>query len=191
MKFTSRKRRERTISHVVDVSTYPYPSGNITTRQAVELIAAVAYPNEEQLDARKRVRERIRYARKLCKLSSSDPFPASDFFRWALDENSDWLPLASMPGLPRSARLVCEAGAFAVSASCKAYATAIPGDPTKLREEFSRIEVERQKLMEEVAEQKKRIAELVTEIAEWRERDRQMREKRSEAGKRGGRGNTF
>lgn len=191
MKFISRKRRLRTVNSVMDVSTYPFPSGNVTTRQAVELIAAVVYPHEEQLDARKRVRERIRYARKLGKISLSDSLPASDFFRWALDENSDWLSLASVPGLPRSGKVVFATGSIVVSASCQAHATVIPGDPTKLREEFSRIEVERQKLTEEVAELRKQIAELAAEVAEWRERDRQMRAKLSEAGKRGGRGNTL
>ncbi len=191
MKFTSRKRGEQTISKLGKVSIYPYPSGNITTQQAVELIAAVVYEHEEKDQARKRARERIRYARKLGKLSLSDSLPASDFFRWAIDENSDWLALASIPSLPLSAKLVSAAGAVVVSASGEAYAAVIPGDPNKLREEFSRIEVERQKLTEEVAELRKRIAKLEAEIAEWREQDWQMREKRRQAGKLGGRGNSF
>jgi hypothetical protein len=173
------------------VSAYPYPRGNITTRQAVELIADAVYPEANQIEARKRVRERIRYARKIGKLSPADSFSAPDFFRWALDENPDWAPLASVQGLPRSAIVVGMTAVCSMAMGGKAYAVGIPGDPVKLREEFSRIEVERQKLEEEVAAQQKRIVELEAEVAKWREQDRQMRAKRSAAGKRGGRGNTF
>jgi hypothetical protein len=166
------------------VSAYPYPLGNITTRQAVELIADVVYPDANQIEARKRVRERIRYARKIGKLTPADSFSAPDFFRWALDENPDWAPLASVQGLPRSAIVVSMTGVCSISMSGKAYAVGIPGDPVKLREEFSRVEVERQKLTEKVAEQEKRIAELEAEVADWRERDRQLRAQRSNAGKK-------
>lgn len=175
----------------MDISTYPYRQGNITTRQAVELIAAAVYPGANETEARKRVRERIRHARKLGKLSQADPFSAPDFFRWAIDENPDWAALTTMKGLPRSAIVASMTGVCSLAMTGNAYAVAIPGDPEKLREEFSRVEVERQKLTEKVAEQEKRIAELEAEIADWRERDRQMRAKRSAAGKRGGRGNTF
>lgn len=176
---------------MMDILAYPYPPGNITTRQAVELIAAAVYPNANQTEARKRVRERIRYGRKKGKLSQSDSFSAPDFFRWALDENPDWAALASVPGLPQSAIFgnIQDAGLAAVT--CKAYAIAPPDDPVKLREEFIRAEVDRQKLVEEVAHQDKQLVELSTEVAEWRERDRQIRTKRSAAGKRGGRGNSF
>lgn len=191
MKATPRKRRGRSKSHIVDISTYPYPPGNITTRQAVELISAAVYPHDNQIEARKRVRERIRYVRKLGKLTLSDSFSAPDFFRWALDGNPDWAPLASVRGLPRAAIVANAQGVFACTASVKIDALVIPGDPNKLREEFGRIEIERQKLAEEVAECRKRISELEAEVAEWREKDRQMRAKRSEAGKRGGRGNIF
>ena len=175
----------------MDILAYPYPPGNITTRQAVELIAAAVYPNANQTEARKRVRERIRYGRKNRKLSQSDLFSAPDFFRWALDENPDWAALASVQGLPQSAIFGNIQDARLAAVTCKAYAIAPPDDPVKLREEFIRAEVDRQKLVGEVADKNKQLAELATENAEWRERDRQMRAKRSAAGKRGGRGNSF
>jgi hypothetical protein len=176
---------------MMDILAYPYPPGNITTRQAVELIAAVVSPNTNQTEARKRVRERIRYGRKKGKLSQSDSFSAPNFFRWALDENPDWAALASVPGLPQSAIFGNIQDARLPTVTCTAGAVAPPADPMKLREEFIRAEVDRQKLVEEVADKNKQLAELATENAEWRERDRQMRAKRSAAGKRGGRGNSF
>lgn len=190
MKLSAQKRRSKGIQ-VPDVSTYPYPAGNITKRQAAELVAAVVYPADDPLDARKRIRERIRYARKIGKLSQTDSFPASDFFRWALDSCPDWAALAAVPGLPRSTKIVGMSGTCTISMSCKAYGTAVPSDPVKLREEFCRIDVERQKLAEEVAECRIRISELEAEVGEWREKDRTMRVKNSHSGKQGGRGNTF
>jgi hypothetical protein len=167
----------------MDFSTYPYPQGNITTHQAVELIAAAVYPGTNAVVARKRVRERIRYARKLGKISAARSFPAPDFFRWAIDENQDWAALTTIKGLPRSAILVAMPGFHSISTFGKAYAVVIPADPARLKEEFSRVEVERQMLTEKVAEQEKRIVELEAEVAGWRERDRQYREQRSKAGK--------
>lgn len=168
---------------------YPYPVGNITTRQAVELIAEVVYPGDNQTAARKRVRERIRYAREQGEVPLSDSINAPDFFRWALGCEA-WRALASVDGLPRSAIIGVMSGSLAALTG-KAYGVAIPGDPQKLRDEYTRVEVERMKLVEENDELKKRISALESEVAHWQEKDRAMREKRSQAGKKGGRGNSF
>ena len=167
------------------ISTYPYPPGDISKRQAVDLISAVVYPNDNPTAAKKRVRARIQYAREKGELSRSDSFSPSDFFRWALAENPDWANLAAVEGLPRAPTIVnLSASLIGLgSVSCKGHLVGVPSDPEKLREEFTRVEVERQKLTEKVAEQEKRIAELEAEVAGWRERDRQYREQRSKAGK--------
>jgi hypothetical protein len=136
-----------------------------------------------QLEARKRVRERIRYARKIGKLSPAESVSAPEFFRWALDANPDWANLAQVQGLPRALVMIAMSGHVNISVMGSAALVVTPGDPEKLREEFSRVEVERQKLTEKVAEQEKRIAELEAEVAYWRERDRRYREQRSKAGK--------
>lgn len=171
------------------ISKYPYPAGNISTRQAVELIAAAIYPDDKPIAARKRVRERIRYAREKGEVPRSDSLIAPDFFRWALNYE-DWRALALVEGLPRSAIIAVMSGSLPALTG-KAYGVAIPGDPQKLRDEYTRVEVERMKLVEENNELKKRISELESEVSHWQEKDRAMREKRSQAGKKGGRGNTF
>lgn len=171
------------------IKKYPYPAGNISTSQAVELIAAVVYPDDDPIAACKRVRARIRYAREKGALPLSDSINAPDFFRWALD-CKDWRALASVEGLPLSGTVGVACLSLGVM-TCKAYGTAIPGDPQKLRDEYCRCETERIKLVEENDELKKRISALESEVADWQERDRTMREKRSQAGKKGGRGNSF
>lgn len=168
---------------------YPYPAGNISTRQAVELIAEVVYPDDDSLAARKRVRERIRYAREQGEVPLSDSINAPDFFRWALGLGA-WRALASVEGLPRSA-IIGVMNATLAAVTGKGYGVAIPGDPQKLQDEYVRVEVERMKLVEENDELKMRISVLEAEVAGWQEKDRAMREKRSQAGKKGGRGNSF
>lgn len=171
------------------IKKYPYPAGNISTRQAVELIAEAIYPGDEPIAARKRVRERIRYAREKGKVPLSDSINAPDFFRWALD-CEDWRALAAVEGLPRSVIIGVACGSICAMTG-KAYGTVIPGDPQKLRDEYCRCETERMKLVEENDEFKKRISALESEVAHWQEKDRAMREKRSQAGKKGGRGNSL
>ncbi len=173
------------------ITRYPYRAGNITTRQAVELIAAVVSPNEYQPAVRKRVRDLIRYAREKGSLPKlkSDKFDATEFFGWALGRPK-WRALAQLEGLPR-APVVGHASITLPMIRVKGYGMAIPDDPQKLRDEFCRIEVERMKLIEEVAELKSHIAELEAEVDRSREKDRSQRAKSSESGKKGGRGKTL
>lgn len=170
------------------VSIYPYPLGNITTRQAVELIAKVVYPYLKDQHGRKRVRSRINYARGKGLVPLSDTLNAPEFFRWALDKNPDWAELAKVQGLPRAAVTVALSGHVTIAMAGKCHAIAMPGDPEKLKAEFVRVETERQNLADKVTDQQARITELETEVNAWREKDRQQRAKLSAAGKRGGRG---
>lgn len=168
---------------------YPYPPGKITTSQAVKFIATVVYPNDDQVAGRKRVREKIRYARQKKILPAADTFEPDNFFRWAIDANPDWADaLVLVKGMPRAAIMM---GGVSESRS-ESYLEApppIPSDPERLRDVYLQAETERMILLKENATLKQQLAECEAELNDWREKDRKHRAKLSEAGKKGGRGN--
>jgi hypothetical protein len=168
---------------------YPYPPGKITTRQAVEFIAAVVYPGDNLVASRKRVRARIDYARKKAILSAADTFEPDTFFRWAIDANPDWADaLVLVKGMPRAA-IMMGGVSVASSSSCICSPTVIPGDPDRLREAYCQAESERLNLLEENIAMKQRTADLEAEVNAWRDKGLKLSEKLSRSGKKGGRGN--
>lgn len=169
-------------------SSYPYPVGSkITARQAVEFIADVVYPHEAQQISRKRVRDRIRYAKDIKRLADTHSFDAVQFFDWALSIGAWHDALMSVAGLPRSTRIEAQAGIVPVTGA-RAQITSIPADPEKLSGEYTRLVKLCQDQVSEIENLKHHVAELEAEIGQWREKDMAMREQRSRAGKRGGRG---
>jgi hypothetical protein len=155
---------------------YPYPSKQITIRQAVEFVAAVVYPDEHQRSARNKVRSRISYACKKGSLPFKRMWAAATFFRWAIS-NAEWVALRVVEGLPVAPVESVSAIEDSISMTEDVSIILIPGDLERLRQEYVRVEGERQHLL-------KRINDLESEVTAWREKDRQLREMRSKSGKK-------
>jgi hypothetical protein len=166
---------------------YPFVRRSITRRQAVEFIAPVVYPKLVLAGAKKRVRERIRYATKKGLVDRSDPVDAQRFFTWA---TGTWPELRKVEGLPYQSREILMSGTARMKISGLAHLSTAPSDPNEVRELYWKEEQRRMQLEEENRGLADRLAQCERECAEWRRKDRERRETGRATGKLGGRGRT-
>lgn len=147
---------------------YPFPrEKKITFAQAVNLIAEVLYPDEDQKKAGNRVRQRVRDSGdintgdKAPEWNSKNPFTHFDFFAWALKAKG-WGKLSSIEGLPVSFSICATAPRPTASLTWVPPPIDIPGDYDELRWMYAAAELELRKLRP----LPNRVAELEQELAE-------------------------
>lgn len=173
------------------------PQQSIRRNDAVRLIAKAILPDLQQkkpdltlAGARKQVRARIVDAQnRTRRLPAGDPLPCSLLFRWAIEQKGwehlrDHLSSFGWAELMSQTSFHSETFAFS---ECASYVVTIQDHATLNRlynEALERIDA----LTAELAQCRKRLADAETEVADWRRKDADLRAKRSEAGKEGGRG---
>ena len=159
----------------------------IPLKEAVAWIASIQYPDDNPTDAKKRVRERIRYAaeEKGEVEVKAEMLISKNFFSWAINK---WPKLAHIEGLPRIVGIEAPSKRLKLSGK-RPMRLVMPRDRAAFEKAYSKCESERQRLEVEVSALEGRVAKLEKEVHRWREADKKMRQKRSVAGKDGGRGN--
>ena len=166
---------------------YDYPPGFITENDAIQVVYECIYPNLSKVDAFKRIRQRIRKAQHdggLTKFPLQKVAP-DIFFTWAI-KSKGWGAIENISGLPVSTVvMVTGAGLESRGEVGEAYAIIdAEGDSTK-------IQMENQDLHKALAlkEAELELAEL--EIEAIKLKDKLHKKRMSEAGKKGGRGNSI
>ena len=167
---------------------FPFPSGTAPEPQVVEWLAEVLYPENDRSYAKKLVRSRIRYARKIKK----DPrlrklknghINVSQFFGWAVLQKKEWKALIEVGGLRADTTVILghnEPIPAIVADIGGVDAYDIPNDPNELKALYRAERQKRQKTAEVETENKQLKDQLLTKA----ERSRLA----SEYGKEGGRG---
>ncbi len=186
------RKKSRSLVTRVEGGGLKYESNSLTISelQAVEVIAAAVYPDEDQRGARKRVRERLRFARRQGKISGAAPHQAGLFFSQVMEIWSDWAALSSVKGLPLDA-VVRVTGVAATTSLGQVRVLTPPANPDELLKEFYRLDGECEGLRQEIAALKARLEEAESELNARRQRESDLSQKRSAAGKRGGRGRSL
>ncbi len=186
------RKKSRSLVTKVDGGRLKYESNSlsITERQAVEVIAAAVYSDEDQRGARKRVRERLRFARRQGKISGAAPHQAGLFFFQVMELWPDWAALRSVDGLPLDA-VVYVTGVASGTSVGQVRVLTPPANPDELLKEFYRLDGECEGLRQEVAALKARLEEAESELNARRQRESDLSQKLSAAGKRGGRGRSL
>lgn len=168
-----------------------FGSDQVSLDEAIQWIAEHVYPDEQPINAKKRVRARVRYASrirqiKLLKKGSKEFLETESFLAWA---TTKWPVIHSIAGIPH--KLQPATGTITLaSPTCRAVGFAVPNDPDELKAAYIRAETERHRLEVENADLRSKIAELEVAITSRREKDAATRQKKSDAGKQGGRGRT-
>ncbi len=163
---------------------YGFKGERLSLRKAIEFIASVVYPNDDKTDARKRVRERIRYWENKRQVVSGRNVKADDFFRWAADQ---WPELLEVNGLPRSAKTEWVVGSVDAVMSIESVVipVSVPGSRKDLVDAYVASETERQLLDSEVKKLKAKLEKCEKKLRELIQRNEEIRLKKSEAGKKG------
>lgn len=187
--YTARKKggtsRHRAASHG-PLTSYPFRGKTLSIREAVEFVAEVLYPRENKRDARKRVREQIRYRQRSGELPQSQPLVAMDFFTAALDLFPKWAPLRSIQGLPLTTVVSAEGMALKIELGQARVIVGLPPG-ADLQREYDRIFEELQDCKEEILVLKEKLANAERQLEERRNKDLEISRQRSMAGKSGGR----
>ena len=167
------------------MQTTPSKKEKIFLSEAISIIARIAYPLKDPTLAKKRIRERIRYAREVGKLPLGDPLDCGTFFLWAIGK---WKQLASVPGLRIAA---VQGSGLGKLPALKSSGFGVVGytDPTDLAAAFVKCETERHALQEENETLKAEVERLEIDSQARSLRDDQIRRIRRAAGRKGGRGN--
>ncbi len=164
---------------------YPFKPGRIKLSDAIDFIAKVAYPELDWRAARKRVRERVRYAVDKEQVAKGLTIDAESFFAWAIGK---WPPLRRVSGIPLTP-VIGKAKLVAASiAKLSAFGVVLPGDLEELKQRYVDCETRCRKLAHENADLKKRVQIMGAELTEWRAQDAERRQTGSEYGREGGRG---
>lgn len=164
---------------------YIYPPGFITENESIQLIYECIYPNDIKLDAFKRIRQRIRKAQQngeLPKFSALKYIPHI-FFAWAI-KSKGWEALGSIDGLPISID-VKVVGLEAKMILGEAYAITEP------EANSIQIQMKNQDLQKALAIKEAELKEAQIKLEAINTKDRIHRERMSQAGKKGGRGNSL
>ncbi|MEA3277556.1 MAG: hypothetical protein U9Q81_20190 [Pseudomonadota bacterium] len=161
----------------------------ITRSQAYKEIAKVLFPDdqadkESRDKTRRSVKARAKRAEKAGKITRSD-FANESFCRWVRDV---WPTLGFHEWMPESVHHIQLFAKEKMDFRDEAGAIGIPGDRTKLEEQYVKSEREREALAAECDEQGREIKSLQQVISEFRAKDENDRRRQSEVGKRGGRG---
>jgi hypothetical protein len=166
---------------------YPFPPGPIAVRDAISFVAKVAYPEDRaQVLAKKKVRERIRYAsEKRGTVECASTVNPGEFFAWAVDQ---WPQLATVEDLPRDITVHLHAAGLAFT-TFRPTILQIPPDAAALKDAYIECETKRQDLEAEVADLNARNSRLEEELKQIGQRQGKLRKQLSDAGKKGGRGN--
>ncbi len=167
---------------------YPFKPGPVKPSDLIALVASTAYPDDDQKDARKRVRATVQYAvqrkRELTLAATIDP---EAFFAWAVPK---WPELLNIPGLPYKP-IISAALGIASHATLKGFGMAIPSNMEELKQRYVECETRCWRLDNENSDLKARIEAMEAELTEWRTRAADRSQKASRAGKKGGRGKTY
>lgn len=158
------------------------PSGATPTALPVKTIvwrlAGALYPARSPVDARKLIRERIRYARNTGALPKSDPVDTECFVTWVRERVPEWDYEKIRQALPLPAYRAEFAGAAKSRSNATGTFLMIPTD----RETLAKLYAES---CREIESLQRRLSDLEAEC----ERAAARREKGRNAGRRGGRGN--
>ena len=164
---------------------YPFKGEWISIKDAIKFVALVVYPDDSPRDSKKRVRARIRYAQEKSQLTMGEKFEADKFFGWAVGK---WTELLQVQGLPRSPT-VLKVNSISVGSSISSPSIiTTPTDRRSLEVAYVTSERERQQLASKVKEMSAQLEACMSELQNFKDSDAMMREKKSIAGKKGGRG---
>lgn len=168
-----------------------FDESNINKEQAISWIAGVVYPDDRSSAAKKRVRERLRYAEQNNELKTTYRegvaiIEKNSFVQWARQK---WPEVRSAQGLPNLVIEVhCESR---LKISDTVAPIVLPSDYDELRDAYLQSQQAVHKLNQENSRLRSELSDCQQEVTKWRSKDDQTRQRNSDAGKKGGRGNTI
>ena len=131
---------------------YPFKPGPVKLSDAIAFVASVVYPRDPPREAKKRIRESIRYAvqgKSELTLLSPKTVKAEELFTWAVGK---WPRLRSVSGIPRPP-VTGKVELVASSVELSSFGAVLPADTEELKRRY----VECQRLADENIDLKRRI----------------------------------
>lgn len=167
---------------------YPYDSKILSLDEVVEFIALVVYPTETKTVGQKkavknRVRGRIRDRQQKGDLPKGSTFEAAKFWSWAISVRK-WRILKNVDCLPLEPVVHNVSLSDEMRFEDHIVAVAIPPDYEGLRERYVDVCKDLQTKSQALSELEKHAKQMTEELAEWRRKDRDMRRRNSENGRK-------
>jgi len=119
---------------------YPFKPGPVKLSDAIAFVASVVYPRDPPREAKKRIRESIRYAvqgKSELTLLSPKTVKAEELFTWAVGK---WPRLRSVSGLPLTPRIIGASWGVVSNATLKGFGMAIPSSMEELKQRYVECE---------------------------------------------------
>lgn len=156
---------------------YDLPGERVRKVDAVAWVAKQVYPGDTNTEARKKVRERMRYHN----LGGRVELNAPAYFSWTIQQ---WPQLANIPGIPRATG-ASDVNISLPALSCSAHVIDTPLDRQELERRHLVCESERWQLQQRVAELEAENAGLREKLQNFLDKEARIREQTSRGGRKG------